>query len=116
MLTAEQKAAILNRLNILLPGEEDEDLLGQLADDAAAQAEAWTGRASTADGMLKAVGDLALIAYNRRGTEGESSRSEGGESYSFLETPAGVYQALARFRLARTSGTKSEGSEGSEDA
>ena len=54
--------------------------------------------------------DLALIAYNRRGTEGEKSRSEGGESYSFDDAPKQIYDILNRYRLARVGGKAYEAS------
>ena len=55
-------------------------------------------------GLEKAVRDLAVIALNRLGTEGETGRSEGGESYSFDNAPRQIYDVLNRFRLARVGG------------
>lgn len=37
-------------------------------------------------------------------TEGETGRSEGGESYSFDNAPRQIYDVLNRFRLARVGG------------
>ena len=48
--------------------------------------------------------DLAVIALNRLGTEGETGRSEGGEAYSFDNAPRQIYDVLNRFRLARVGG------------
>ena len=110
MLTKEQSDKVLERLLILIPDlpEESTGLLLQLANDAAAEAESYTGRTSIPDGLLRAVGDLALIAYNRMGTEGERSRSEGGESYTFETAPEQVFKMLDRYRLARVGGSYHE--------
>lgn len=88
----------------LLTGEKDEALLAVLLEDAAALALSYTGRKLVAPGMEKAVRDLAVTAYNRMGTEGEGSRSGGGESYSFDNAPKQIYDTLDRYRLARVGG------------
>ena len=54
--------------------------------------------------MESPVRDLTLIALNRMGTEGESGRSEGGESYSFDNAPKKIYDIMNRYRLARVGG------------
>lgn len=107
-ITTDQCDAILSRLAALLPDETDNALLTQLVNDAADQACAWTNRTAVVDGMLRSIGDLAIVAYNRRGTEGESSRSEGGESYNFEVLPKEIYDTLAQFRLARAGGRAHE--------
>lgn len=107
-LITEQKEKILNRLQKLLPEVSDSDLLNQLVDDAADQLLAFTHRTEIPDGLLKAVGDLALVEYNRLGTEGESGRSEGGESYSFLEMPDSIYKVAKGYRIARVGGNAYE--------
>lgn len=63
-----------------LTGEKDEDLIEILLDDAEAFVLSYTNRTRLKTGLEKAVRDLAVIALNRMGTEGEKSRSEGGES------------------------------------
>lgn len=65
-----------------LTGEKDEDLIEILLDDAEAFVLSYTNRTRLKTGLEKAVRDLAVIALNRMGTEGEKSRSEGGESYT----------------------------------
>ena len=55
-------------------------------------------------GLIKPVRDLAVIALNRMGTEGETGRSEAGESYSFNDAPKQIYDTMNRFRLARVGG------------
>ena len=56
----------------------------------------------------KTVRDLAVIAINRMGTEGESSRTGSGESYNFDNAPKQIYDVLNRYRLARVGGVTYE--------
>lgn len=87
-----------------LTGETDEELLVLLLEDAKAFVLSYTNRTKIVTGLEKAVRDLAVIALNRMGTEGESGRSEGGESYSFNDAPRQIYDTLNRYRLARVGG------------
>ena len=87
-----------------LTGESDEALLSFLLEDAKEHVLGYTGRTVMMQGLEKTVRDLALIAYNRRGTEGESSRSGGGESYSFDAAPKQIYDVLDRYRLVKIGG------------
>lgn len=94
----------LEKLQILT-GESDLELLSLLLSEAEEFVLAYTGRTKIVSGMQKTVRDLAVIALNRMGTEGESGRSEGGESYSFCDAPKNIYDVLNRYRLARAGGT-----------
>ena len=87
-----------------LTGESDWELLSLLLKDAEEFVLAYTNRSRLIPQLNKPVFDLALIAYNRRGTEGESGRSGGGESYSFDNAPKQIYDVLNRYRLARVGG------------
>ena len=87
-----------------LTGEGDEVLISLLLEDATAFVLSYTGRTRIVPGLEKAVRDLAVIALNRMGTEGETSRSGGGESYSFDSAPKHIYDTLDRYRLARIGG------------
>lgn len=87
-----------------LTGESDEELLSLLLEDATAFVLSYTNRSRIVTGLEKAVRDLAVIALNRTGTEGEASRSGGGESYSFDAAPKNIYDTLDRYRLARIGG------------
>lgn len=91
-----------------LTGERDELLLQILLDDAEQFVLSYTGRTRIVTGLEKAVRDLAVIALNRMGTEGESGRSEGGESYSFDAAPPQIYDVLNRYRLAKVGGKRFE--------
>lgn len=87
-----------------LTGEKDTDLLQILLDDAESLVLAYTNRTKIPEQLKKTVRDLAVIAYHRRGTEGEKGRSEGGESYTFDDAPKQIYDVLNRYRLARVGG------------
>ncbi|MDE7436670.1 MAG: phage head-tail connector protein [Lachnospiraceae bacterium] len=87
-----------------LTGESDEELLSLLLEEAEAFVLSYTNRTRIVGGLEKAVRDLAVIALNRRGTEGESGRSEAGESYTFDNAPKHVYDILKQYRLARCGG------------
>lgn len=102
-LTDEEKVKAIERLKILT-GNNDEKLIGVLIDEAEAFVLGYTNRTRLVTGLEKAVRDLAVIALNRLGTEGETGRSEGGESYSFDNAPRQIYDVLNRFRLARVGG------------
>ncbi|MDO4647427.1 MAG: phage head-tail connector protein [Eubacteriales bacterium] len=87
-----------------LTGEKDETLLELLLKDAEEYVLAYTGRTKLCSGLKKTVRDLAVISYNRMGTEGEEGRSEGGERYTFDKAPKHIYDTLNRYRLARIGG------------
>lgn len=97
-------------------GESDEKLLSLLLEDAESFVLSYTNRSHMIQGLEKPVRDLALVAYNRIGTEGETGRSEGGESYSFDAAPKHIYDLLNRYRLARVGGVVYEAEEKSAEA
>lgn len=88
----------------MLTGERDESLLSLLLSDAEEFVLGYTNRTELPQPLNKTVRDLAVIAFNRMGTEGETGRSEGGESYSFDAAPKQVYDVLDRYRLIRIGG------------
>lgn len=91
-----------------LTGETDEELLKLLLSEAEEFVLAYTNRTRIVTGLEKSVRDLAVIALNRIGTEGEAGRSEGGESYSFDTAPKQIYDVLNRYRIARVGGVVHE--------
>lgn len=91
-----------------LTGETDEELLGLLLEEATNFVLSYTNRTRVTTGLEKSVRDLAIIALNRIGTEGESGRSEGGESYSFDNAPKQIYDVLNQYRLVRVGGVSYE--------
>ena len=71
-MTEAQKAKVLERLEKLIPSDiYNEDLMDQLSEDAETWVLAYTNRTVTPDILLRTIGDLAIIAFNRLGTEGE---------------------------------------------
>ncbi|MEX5141774.1 hypothetical protein P0202_22055 [Escherichia coli] len=73
-----------------------------LIEDAVALVLDYTGREAMIDSMWVYARQLATIAYNQQGAEGEASRSEGGVSQSFLtDIPATIRRGLNRFRVGK---------------
>ncbi|MEF2851324.1 MAG: phage head-tail connector protein [Lachnospiraceae bacterium] len=91
-----------------LTGEKDDELLQVLLEDATAWVLAYTNRTRLVSGLDKTVRDLAVIALNRIGTEGEAARTGSGESYTFDDAPRQIYDVLNRYRLARVGGVAHE--------
>ena len=91
-----------------LTGEKDDELLQILMEDATAWVLAYTNRTRLVSGLDKTVRDLAVIALNRIGTEGEAARTGSGESYTFDDAPRQIYDVLNRYRLARVGGVAHE--------
>jgi len=87
-----------------LTGVSDDDKIAVLLDDAEEYVLAYTGRSRIPDGLRRTVREAAIVALNRLGTEGESSRSEAGESYSFDDSPKHIIDAMNRYRLAKIGG------------
>lgn len=88
----------------ILTGERDEELVEVVLEDAKDWVLAYTGRKKMIPELKKTVRDLAVVAINRMGTEGESSRTGAGESYNFDNAPKQIYDVLNRYRLARVGG------------
>ena len=80
------------RFGSTVPVEDKEFILQALLDAGNAVCD-LTGRDIVPERLTDVQVELAIIAYNRRGTEGESSRSEGGISQSF--------ESLSPLMLAR---------------
>ena len=62
----------------------------------------YIGGADILPPPLESKKEAEMIAL--LGTEGEKSRSEGGESYTFEDAPKQIYDTLNRYRLARVGG------------
>ena len=94
---------MLNTLRTLLGIEDDgeDTLLSALLTQAEAEALAITGRETLPDGLHGAVVDLAVMRYNRRGTEGESQRTEGGVTSRMEALPEDIRRQLRQYTLAR---------------
>ena len=84
-----------------LTGEDDEELLTLLLQMSEEKTLALANRTRMIYPLRPAVRDWAVVAYNRLGTEGETSRSEGGISSAF---PEDISQAIKNYRLGRVRG------------
>lgn len=103
-MTEEQQTAVLARVQKRIPEESDTELLTDLIEEAETYVLSYTRRNTLPSQLETCVVKLAVIAYNRLGTEGDSARSEGGESYTFDSAPADIYSLLNLYRLVRVSG------------
>ena len=92
----------------ILTGERDEELVEVVLEDSKDWVLAYTGRKKMIPELKKTVRDLAVVAINRMGTEGESSRTGAGESYNFDNAPKQIYDVLNRYRLVRVGGVTYE--------
>ncbi|MCI6276833.1 MAG: phage head-tail connector protein [Clostridium sp.] len=86
----------LEKLKIRLPDAEDA-LLNQLLEDAENDILDYTNRNVLLPKMEGLQRELAIIYYNRMGSEGETSRSEGGISVSY-EMPQSIKDRLKAYR------------------
>ncbi|WP_099335806.1 phage head-tail connector protein [Clostridium cadaveris] len=86
----------LEKLKIRLP-DADDNLLTQLLEDAENDILDYTNRNVLLPRMESLQRELAIIYYNRLGSEGEISRSEGGISVSY-EMPQSIKDRLKSYR------------------
>lgn len=86
----------LEKLKIRLP-DADINLLTQLLEDAENDILDYTNRNVLLPRMEPLQRELAIIYYNMLGSEGESSRSEGGISISY-EIPQSIKDRLKAYR------------------
>ena len=94
---------MLNALRVML-GLEDgagDAQLRVLLLQAERTALAVTGRTQLPEGLRGAVVDMAVMRWNRRGTEGESLRTEGGVTAQMEALPEDIRRQLRRYTLAR---------------
>lgn len=90
----------INRLKSDL--EIDEVKATNLINDAVILVLDYTNQDKMLDSMWLYARQLATITFNRESTEGESSRSEGGVSQSFIEDiPLNIQRGLNRYRLGK---------------
>lgn len=88
----------VEKLKIRL-NEEDTVLLEQLLEDAETEILDYCNREVLLPRMLGLQRELAVIYYNRLGSEGESSRSEGGVSVSYsTDIPENIKRRLNSYR------------------
>lgn len=88
------------RLRAKLPNMKEEKLEA-LYLDAEGMVLAYTGRQTVPRALETAVVQLAVVMYNREGTEGETAHSEGGVSRTMEGIPTEIERQIRPYRLAR---------------
>lgn len=92
----------IEKLKLRLGEDVDENLLELLLEDAESEILDYTNRTALTDKMEGLQRELAIIYYNRQGSEGEASRSEGGISVSYsTEIPERIKSRLTAYRLLK---------------
>ena len=89
-----------------LTGESDETVLSSLLLRAENIILSETNREKLTPAIKRLLPELAIELYNRSGSEGEQSRSEGGISVTYSESglSTGLLQRIRMHRLARVAG------------
>lgn len=89
----------LEKLKIRLGSDVDDSLLEILLEDAEAEILDYTNRTELLPKMEGLQRELAIEYYNRQGSEGEASRSEGGVSVSYsTDIPEKIKARLDAYR------------------
>lgn len=97
--------ALLQAVKTRIPdvkGEEQDSLLLALLSDADMLIKNYTGRESVPEQLRGAQVRLAVMLFNRLGTEGEKSRTEGDIQRSFDALLQGMRHELLPFRVVKT--------------
>lgn len=93
--------AQLDLLKIRISGASDA-LLTQLLADAEAEILDFTNRSKLTTKLAGLQRELAIVYYNRMGSEGETSRSEGSISVSYsMEIPENIKSRLSAHRILK---------------
>ena len=85
-----------------IQNKEQDDLLLALLCDAASMICHYTGHSAVPEPLLNTQVRLAVILYNRLGTEGDKSRAEGDINRTFEPIPDALRQELLPFRIVKT--------------
>lgn len=93
------------RLGIEADNNKDDSLLQMLLEDAEGEILDYCNRDVLPDKAQALQRELAIVYYNRLGSEGEASRSEGGISVSYInDIPEGIKSRLNAFRRLKLVG------------
>ena len=87
-----------------MTGESDDELLFILLKMSEDTILALTNRKVLPESLQSVQTKMAIIAYNRLGTEGETSRSEGGIASAFSDLPEDILRAIKSKRIAKVGG------------
>lgn len=91
----------VNRLGETVP-QSDTNFVNSILGEAENFILNYTLRETLPNRLDSAVVLLSVAAYNKRGAEGESSRSEGGISRAFDDLPVTVRESIKMFRKVGT--------------
>ena len=87
------------RLDIAISDTSSDTKLNDALDSAETECLTYCNLEELPTALSNVKVDLAVIRYNRSGTEGESSRGEGGISQSFIvDIPDNLKKQLNRYR------------------
>lgn len=93
------------RLEIKKEDTSQDDLLNMFLEDAESEILDFTNRATLPVRAESLQRELAIIYHNRLGSEGETSRSEGGVSVSYsTDIPESIKNRLIAFRRLKLVG------------
>lgn len=93
------------RLGISLTDTSKDDLLNMVLEDSQSEILDYCNRDTIVPKMEGLQKELAVIYYNRQGSEGESARSEGGISVSYsTEIPESIKVRLNTYRRLKAVG------------
>lgn len=94
---------MLNRLKrrLNLTENEQDELLGDLLEDATDFVLGYTGRKTLPAGLQGVAVELAAIDYNRLGLEGAASHAEGGVSDTIDLLPSRMRAQLGMYRVGK---------------
>ena len=101
----------LEKLKLKLD-ESNDDILNLLLEDAEAEILDYTNRTELLPKMEGLQRELAIVYYNRMGSEGEASRSEGGVSVSYItDIPSNIKSRLNSYRRLKAVAIANENKE-----
>lgn len=90
------------KIRLGIRDNSEDDLLNMLLEDAEGEILDYTNRTILPDKAQALQRELAITYYNRMGSEGEASRSEGGVSVSYsIEIPENIKKRLNSLRLLK---------------
>lgn len=93
------------KLRIGITDDTQDDLLNMLLEDSKNEILDFTHRTELLTTMEGLQRELAIIYYNRMGSEGESARSEGGISVTYsTDMPTNIKDRLKAYRLLKAVG------------
>lgn len=92
------------KTRLRITGYDEDDLITQLLEDAMNDILDYCNRDTLTTPLEGLQRELAIVYYQRLGSEGEASRSEGGISVSYItDIPSNIKSRLNAYRLLKLS-------------